>query len=60
MEEFERSQQHVAPCVTGIEWRLGTSGLGMVAAFWAGIPIEVTQKAGVVPRCRCAAIETPF
>ena len=23
----------------------------MVAAFWAGIPVEITQDAGVVPRC---------
>ena len=22
----------------------------MLAAFWAGIPVEVTQEAGVVPR----------
>ena len=32
------SQQHVAPCVKRIEWGLGTRGLRMVAAFWAGIP----------------------
>ena len=29
-------------------------------AFWVGIPVKVTQEAGVVPRCRRAAIETPF
>jgi len=54
------SQQHVTPCVKGIEWRLGTRGLRRLAAFWAGIPVEVTQEAGVVPRCRNAAIGTPF
>ena len=31
------SQQHVAPCVKGVEWGLGTKGLRMVAAFWAYI-----------------------
>ena len=55
MEEFERrrrgrlttggmvqsSQQHVAPCVKVVEWGLGRRGLGMLAAFWAGIPVEV-------------------
>ena len=35
-------QQHVAPCVKGVEWGLGTSGSRMVAAFWAGIPVERT------------------
>ena len=35
-------QQHVAPCVRVVEWGL--------AAFWAGIPIEDTQNASVVPR----------
>ena len=34
--------------------------LRMVAAFWAGIPVEVTEEASVDPRCRRAAIETPF
>ena len=34
------SQQHVAPCVTGIEWGLGTRGLRIVAAFGAGIPVS--------------------
>ena len=28
------SQQHVAPFVKGVEWRLGTRGLRMVVAFW--------------------------
>ena len=70
MEEFEGnddyrgmvqpSQQHVAPCVKGVERGLGTRGLGIVAAFWAGIAAEVTQEAGVVPRCRRAASGTPF
>ena len=55
------SQQHIAPCVKGVEWILGTRGLRMVAAFWVRrFPVEVTQEAGVVPRCRRAAIETPF
>ena len=30
----------------------------MVAAFRVGIPVEVTQEAGVVPRCRRAVIGT--
>ena len=54
------SQQHVAPCVKGAEWVLGTRGLGLMAAFLVGIPIEVTKEVGVVPRCRRAAIGTPF
>ena len=36
------SQQHVAPCVKGVEWGLGTRDLRMVAAFWATITVEVT------------------
>ena len=43
------SQQHVAPCVIGVEWRLGTRSFRMVVAFLAVIPVEVTQEAGVVP-----------
>ena len=27
------SLQHVASCVKGVEWRLGTTVLGIVAAF---------------------------
>ena len=54
------SQQHVAPYVNGVEWRFGTRGLRILAAFWAGIPVKVTQEAGVVPRCRRAAIRTVF
>ena len=42
------SRQHVAPCVKVVEWRLGTRGLGMLAAFWAAIPVEVTQEATLV------------
>ena len=42
------SQQYVAPYVKGVEWGLGTRGLRIVAAFWTGIPVEVTQEAGVV------------
>ena len=53
------SQPHVAPCVKGVEWGLGTRDLRMVAAFLAGI-LEVTQKASVVPRRKCAAIGTTF
>ena len=68
MKEFEGrrrgmiqpSQQHVAPCVEGIEWGLGTRGLRIVAAFWAGIHVEFTKEAGVVARCRRAAIRTSF
>ena len=44
------SEQHFAPCVKVVELGLGTSGLKILAAFWAGIPVEVTQEAGVVPR----------
>ena len=36
------SQQHVEPCVKAVESRLGTTGLRIVAAFWAGIPVQVT------------------
>ena len=54
------SQQHVAPRVKGVEWGFGTRGLRIVAALWAGIPVKVTQEAGVVPRCRQAVIGTPF
>jgi len=55
------SQQHVAPCVKGVEWGLGTRGLRMVAAFWAGIPVEITPTgADVISRRRRAAIGTPF
>ena len=54
------SQQHVAPCVEGVEWVLGTRGLRMVVAFWAGILVEATQEAGIVQRFRRAAIGTPF
>ena len=31
-------------------------GLRMVAVFWAGTPVEVTQNVGVVSRCRRTAI----
>ena len=47
---MQPSQQHVAPCVKVVEWGFGTRGLRMLAAFWVGIPLEVTQEAGVVPR----------
>ena len=49
-----------SPCAKGVEWGLGTRGLRTVAAFWAGIPVEVIQEAGVVPRCIRATMETPF
>ena len=49
-EMVQPSQQHVAPSVKVVEWGFGTIGLRMVAAFWAGIPVEATQDAGVVPR----------
>ena len=32
----------------------------MMAAFWAGIPVEVTQETGVVPCCTRAEIRTLF
>ena len=54
------SQQYVAPCVKWVEWGLGTRVLRMVAAFWPGIRVKVTQEAGVVPRIRRAAIGTLF
>ena len=44
------SQQHASPCVKGVEWGFGTSGLGMLAVFWADIPVKDTLDAGVVPR----------
>ena len=50
------SQQYVK----GVEWGWGPIGLRMVAAFWAGIPVEVTQEAGVVPCFRRVAIGTHF
>ena len=49
MEEFEWSrrremeqpiQQHVAPCVKGVEWGLGTRGLRRVAGFSTSIPVS--------------------
>ena len=54
------SQQHVTPCVKVVEWGLGTRGLRMVAAFSAGIPVKVTQEAGLVPRYRRTDNGTPF
>ena len=41
-ERGQPSQQHVAPCVKAVESRLGSTGLRIVAAFWAGIPVQVT------------------
>ena len=38
----QSSQQHVAPYVRVVEWEFGTKGLRMLAAFWAGIPVEDT------------------
>ena len=57
---MQPSQQHVAPCVKGVKWRLGPKGLRMVAAIWVSIPVEATQEAGVVSHCKRAAIGTPF
>ena len=54
------SQQPVALCVEGIEWGLGTRGLRMVAVFWTGIPVEVTQETSIVPRCIRAPIGAAF
>ena len=59
-EMVQPSQQHVAPCVKVVGWGLGKRGLRIVAAFWACIPVEVTQEAGVVASCRRAAIGTPI
>ena len=50
------SQQHVAPCVKGVEWGLDTRGFRIVIVVWAGIPVEVTEEIGVVSHCRRAAI----
>ena len=57
---MQPSQQHLASCAKEVEWGLVTRGLRMVAAFWAVIPVEVTQEAGVVPCRRRAAIGTTF
>ena len=54
---MQPSQQHVAPCVKGVGWGLDTRGLRMMAAFWAGIRVEVKQEDGVVPRCRRANLQ---
>ena len=37
---MQPSKQHIALCVKKVEWGLGTRGLGMVAAFWAGITVS--------------------
>ena len=55
---MQPSQQHVAPCVKEVDWGLDTRGLRMVAAFWAGIPLELIQEAGVVPRRRRAVSDS--
>ena len=39
---FQLSQQHIAPCVKGGEWRFGTRPLRILAAFWAGISVSST------------------
>ena len=57
---MQLNQQRVVPCVKGVEWVVGTKGLRMVAAFWVGIPLEVTKEAGVVPHRKRTAIRTPF
>ena len=40
MRMMQPSQQHVAPCVKGVEWVLATRGLRIVAAFWARITVS--------------------
>ena len=71
MEEFEGKKRglmttgkwckmYMCTCVKRVEWGFGTRGLRIVAALWAGIPVGVTPEAGVVLRCRGAAIGTPF
>ena len=60
LTSVQQTQQHFAPCVKWVEWGLEVRGLRMVPAFWVGIPVEVTQEAGKVPRCRRAAFRTPF
>ena len=47
---MQPSQQHVAPFVKGVELGFGTRGLRMVAAFWTGNPVEVTQETGIISR----------
>ena len=41
------SQQHGALCVKGVKLGLNRRGWRMVAAFWAGIQVEVTKETGV-------------
>ena len=55
---MQPSQQHVAPCVKEVERRLGTRGMRIVTAFWAGIPVEATQEAGVISSCPRAILAT--
>ena len=42
---MQPNQQRVAPCVKGVEWGRDTRGLGMLVAFRAGMPVEVSQGA---------------
>ena len=51
---------HSAICVKDVEWGIDKRGFKILAPFWAGIPVDVTQDAGGVPRCRRAAIRIPF
>ena len=51
---MQPSQQHVAACVKEVKWGLNTRGLRMMATSSAGIPVEDTQEAVVVPHCRRA------
>ena len=46
---MKSSQQHVASCIQVVEWGFDSRGLRMLAAFSAGIPVEDTQDAGLVP-----------
>ena len=47
-------------CKRGFEWGLGTRGLRMVAAFWPGIPVEVTQEIDVEPAVDAIPSGDPF
>ena len=40
-------------------WGFGTRDLRILAAVWAGIPVEVTQETGVFPLCGRAATRQP-
>ena len=59
------SQQHVAPCVEGVEWGLHTRDFRTdrhhgLFSLDCRLSVEVIQQDGVDPRRRRAAIGTPF